>query len=379
MKNRDVVIIGGGVNGLSIAYNLMKSDPSLKVTLLEKGYISSGSTGKCGGGLRTQFTTRESCDIALKSIRIFENLNEELEEDIELRKCGYLILAHSEGELSEFRNNVKIQNSIGVPSRILGEEEIKNSLPAAGGTFVGAEFCGIDGVANPFKTSFAFRDRANSMGAEMITHCEAKNIEHRDERFFVKTKTEEFSSEFLVNAAGMNSGEIAASLGINLPVKPYKHEIFATEVVDHFLDPMVISFSENFYISQTMRGELVGGYSPPDLNSGGDLTPTFDFLLDALGRIAHYIPEIRSLKLLRHWAGNYDVTPDAMPILGEVENIKGFIQANGFSGHGFMLSPFVGRAIASLITGKDEFSDTLKNFSLGRFKDGIIRERAVVG
>ena len=371
------IIIGGGVNGVSIAYNLAKLEEN--VTLIEKGYIASGATGKCGGGIRTQFTTEETCRLALRSSELFDSLAKELSFDIELRKGGYLILAHSDEELEEFKNNVKLQNSVGVPSRILTVEEIEN-FGVEPYDAVGGSFCKMDGVTNPFRVSFGYRDRAREMGAEIRTHEEVLKVSYENEKFKVLTDKGGYEGDFLVNAAGYDSKKIAEMLGVSLPLEPYKHEILATEAMDHFLEPMVMSFSKNFYMSQTVRGELVGGYSPPEAGPTEDLTPTLSFALSVKKLIENHLPQIRSLKLLRQWAGFYDMTPDALPIIGPA-GYERFIQANGFSGHGFMLSPFVGEVIASIVTGSNRcrYSDLISPFSFERFKRGVKRERGVVG
>jgi Glycine/D-amino acid oxidases (deaminating) len=380
-KERDVVIIGAGVNGLSIAYNLAKIDNKLKITVLEKNYVTSGGTGRCGGGIRSQFTTRETCEIAIKSMKIMEDLSKELNTDIELRQGGYLILAHSDEELEDFEKNVSLQNSLNIPSRILDISEIKEIVPGIEiNDVIGASFCNMDGVANPFKVAFGYLDRAREMGVEVITHNEVKDVKLRNDKFLVKTEKNGYSSNWLVNAAGYESRKIAFLLNIDLPILPYEKEIFATEPVDHFLDPMVMSFKKNFYISQTVKRELVGGYSPQEQEPSDSIKSSFSFINHATGIIAQYLPQLKSLKIVRQWAGSYDITPDALSILGPIEEAENFIQANGFSGHGFMLAPFVGRAIGSLIAGKNEYKHVLKNFSYERFKRGEFREeRAVVG
>jgi sarcosine oxidase subunit beta len=371
----DVLVIGGGVNGASIAYNLAKLGEH--VTLIEKNYMTSGATGKCGGGIRTQFTTEETCRVVLESSKLFDSLSKELDCDIELRKGGYLILAHSEAELEDFKSNVRMQNSVGVPSRILGLGEIE-AFGVEPYDAVGASFCDMDGVANPFRVTFGYRDRARELGVNARNHEEVRKISYEREKFRVLTSKDTYEADFVVNAAGYDSKGIAQMLGVSLPLEPYKHEILATEAMDHFLDPMLMSFAKNFYMSQTVRGELVGGYSPHETRPTEDLTSTFSFAVGVKKLIEKHLPQIRSLKLLRQWAGYYDMTPDALPIMGPA-GYERFIQANGFSGHGFMLSPFVGEAIASMIAGSNRYEAFLSPFSFERFKRGVKRERAVVG
>ena len=172
MKNKaDVVIIGGGVNGCSLAYNLTKK--GLKVVLVEKKYLSSGATGACGAGIRQQWSTRENASLAIESVKIFEGLTKELGEDIEFRQGGYLIAIHDEKEMKQAEKNVALQRSLGLKVDILPPEDIPmvvSILDVQGMRAIGATFCPTDGHANPFKTTFAYANAARTEGAEIYTH-----------------------------------------------------------------------------------------------------------------------------------------------------------------------------------------------------------------
>ncbi|MEF8879631.1 MAG: FAD-binding oxidoreductase [Candidatus Thermoplasmatota archaeon] len=379
-KKADVVVIGGGINGCSIAYNLSKKD--MDVVLLEKNYLSSGNTGSCGAGIRQQWSTKENIRLSMGSVKIFENLSEELGEDIELRQGGYLIAVH-DGEMEEAEENVKLQKSMGLDVEILNPDEIKDVVPildVKGMDAVAATFCPSDGHANPFKTTFAYANAAKKLGAEIYTHTEALDIETQDNHVGrVKTRDMEIKTDYVVNAAGTNSACVAKMVDIDLPNTPYRKEIMATERLNPLFEAMVISFKDGIYFSQQREGQIVGGIPIPNEKSGLRRRPTFDFLCHMSKNLTRYAPVLKHVKMLRHWLGFYDVTPDARPILGESKKVKGFIQCNGFSGHGFMISPMVSKMLSDYIAdGKT--SDILERLNLERFKKGKIdEERSVVG
>jgi sarcosine oxidase subunit beta len=172
MKNKaDVVIIGGGVNGCSLAYKLSKK--GLSVVVVEKNYLSSGATGACGAGIRQQWSTHENASLAIQSVKMFEGLSRELGQDIEFRQGGYLIAVHDEKEMNQAEKNVALQRSLGLKVDILKPEEITNVVPildVQGMKAIGATFCPTDGHANPFRTTIAYADAARNLGAEINTH-----------------------------------------------------------------------------------------------------------------------------------------------------------------------------------------------------------------
>ena len=178
MKNKaDVVIIGGGINGCSLAYNLAKK--RVNVVVVEKNYLSSGATGACGAGIRQQWSTKENTKLAIESVKIFEKLNNELGQDIEFRQGGYLIAVHDEKELRQSEKNVAMQRLLGLKVDILNVNEINDIVPildVKGMKVIGATFCPTDGHANPFKTTFAYADAARQKGAEIYTHTKVIGI-----------------------------------------------------------------------------------------------------------------------------------------------------------------------------------------------------------
>ena len=382
MKNKaDVVIIGGGVNGCSLAYQLAKNN--MNVVLFEKRFLTSGATGACGAGIRQQWSTKENTKLAIESVKIFEKLSNELGEDIELRQGGYLIINHDKKDIEQSEKNVKMQRSFGLKVDILDVDEINNIVPVLdvkGINAVGATFCPTDGHANPFKTTFAYANAASKNGANIYTHTNVIDIKVKNKKIAsVKTDKGEVKTSIVVNAAGVRSKEISEIVGIKLPNIPFRKEIMATERLKPMFEAMAISFKDGIYFSQQKEGQIVGGIPIPEERSGYKTMPTYSFIKHMSKTLTRYVPTLKNVNMLRHWTGFYDVTPDARPILGESDKIKGFIQCNGFSGHGFMLSPMVTKLLSDYIAfGKT--NDILENLKLERFKGmKITHEKSIVG
>ena len=377
----DVVIIGGGVNGCSLAYQLAKRD--MKVVLCEKGHLCSGATGRCGAGIRQQWSTRENTELAIKSIQIFERLEKELGLDIGLRQGGYLVVVHDESEMSHAKRNVDMQKALGLDVSILTPDEIGDVVPildVKGMHAVGATFCPTDGHVDPFKTTHAYAQAAISHGAQLHKFTKVVGIKKEKNRIdSVLTDRGKISADFVVNAAGAWSKQIAEMVGVKLPNKPFRKEILVTERVKPLFDAMVISFKDGIYFSQQEEGQVLGGIPIPHEKPGYLTAPTFDFLHHMAKTLARYAPPLKHVNVIRQWTGYYDVTPDARPIIGEVEGVKGFIQCNGFSGHGFMLSPMVTKILTEYMVDR-KTPRILERLNLSRFKGKkIVREISVVG
>jgi sarcosine oxidase subunit beta len=380
-KKADVVIIGGGVNGCSLAYQLSKRN--MKVDLCEAEYLCSGATGRCGAGIRQQWSTQENSELAINSIKIFEGLEKELGQDIGLRQGGYLIIIHDQKELKQAKKNVEMQQNLSLDVSLLTPDKIKDIVPildVKGMHAIGATFCSTDGHVDPFKTTHAYANAAEKHGAHIHKFTKVIGIKKKNNKIeAVITDRGTISTNIVVNAAGAWSKQIAELIGIKLPNKPFRKEILVTERVKPLFDAMVISFKDGIYFSQQEEGQILGGIPIPNEKSGYLTEPTFDFLSHMTKTLARYAPILKHVNVIRQWVGYYDVTPDARPIIGEVEGIKGFIQCNGFSGHGFMLSPMVTKILTEyIVDGKTPH--ILKKLNLNRFKGKkIVREVSVVG
>jgi sarcosine oxidase subunit beta len=379
IKKADIVIIGGGVVGCSIAYNLAKLGAK-NIILLEKNTLASGATGRCGAGIRQQFGTKMNCILARESIKIFENLSQELEYDIELNQGGYLILAYTEKEVNQFKKNVALEQSLNIKARFITVEEAKEIVPPLNTEgILAATFCPTDGHANPFKTNFAYAEAAERLGVKIYTFTEVKEIETENHKIVaVNTDKGKVLTPIVVNAAGGYSGIIGKMVGVDLPVYSQRHQILITEPLDPLFRPMLMSFSRNFYCQQTPHGSIIMGFGDPNERKDGDIGSSWQFAQEMAQKMTAVVPLLKEVSMVRQWAGLYNMSPDAQPILGEHPQIEGFYMAIGFSGHGFMLAPITSKLIAELIL-KRKTSLPIDKLEIGRFERGeLILEPSVV-
>ena len=380
-KTAEAVIIGGGVVGLATAYNLARQGMD-DIVLLEKSYPGSGATGRCGAGIRQQWGTEMNCRLARGSMDIFENMEERLQvdHDIGLKQQGYLLLAFSQSEMEQFRENIELQNSLDIPSREVTPREAKEIVPHLNLTGIrGGAFCPTDGHADPFKVVDAYVQAAARLGVEIYTYTTALNIEQNQQSEITGVMTDKgfISTPRVVNAAGGYSRRVGEMAGLDLPVKPERHEILVTERVEPLQGPMVMSFSYNIYCQQTPKGPFVMGFGDPDEPESLNINSSWQFLQEMAEKAVNLLPILGKLRVIRQWAGLYTITPDRQPIIAESQQAPGFYMATGFSGHGFMIAPMTAIILAEKITGQKPRMDL--DLDLGRFERGdLILEPSVV-
>lgn len=380
-KTADAVIIGGGVNGVSIAYNLAKRGLN-NICVLERNYLASGSTGRCGAGVRAQWGTEMNLTMAMASVRMFENMNEELayDDDIEFNQGGYLLLAYTDAGWEQFRQNVQLQKAHGLQVEMLTPDEAREVVPHLNtDQLLGATFCPSDGHCNPFKVTDAYAKAARRLGVEVYTNTAVTAIVREGDKLKgVQTNRGFIASPLVVNAAGGWSQDIAAMVDLLIPTYSERHQILITEPVEQMQKPMVMSFHHNLYCQQTPHGSFIMGLGDPTEQPGYNTEASWQFLQEMAQKITWLLPPLKNIRVVRQWAGLYNMTPDATPILGPVEEVPGFYLAVGFSGHGFMLAPAVGVLVAESILGQ-ESELPLAPMSLDRFAQGkLFKEPSVV-
>lgn len=379
-ESADAVIIGGGAIGCSVAFNLAYRGLG-KVILLEREYLTAGSTGRCGAGIRQQWGTEINCLLARRSCQIFSTLPDLLKTDfdIEFRQSGYLLLAYEEPEADLLRGNVGLQQSLGIPSYLLSPEDAVDLVPElnANGVLL-ASFCQEDGHVNPFRVTFAYAEAASNLGAFIRTFCPAIKIESRGGCVYsVITPHGRIYTPVVINAAGPLAAEVGRLAGLTHPVEPERHQILVTEPLEPIMGPMIVSLHHKVYCQQVPHGGFLMGLGNPQEPKGINFSSSWDFLLTMARNIVNMLPILRSVCVVRQWAGHYGVSPDSQPIVGESDELGGYFLALG-CGKGFMLSPVIGELVASLIVG-DHTELPVEKLHERRFESGqLIVEPAVV-
>ncbi|MCL2684543.1 MAG: FAD-binding oxidoreductase [Synergistaceae bacterium] len=352
-KNRaDVVIVGGGILGVATAYYLAKFG-RCDVVVLEKGTICSGSTGRCGAGIRAQWGTEMNCRLAIAALDIFETLDDELGQPTGLNQGGYLLVAYSGKEFDNLKKGMALQNSLGIKSRTVTLAEARGICPALDGSdAAGFNYHQRDGHADPFLTTFAYIEAAKRLGVSCFRHTEVTGINVRgDKAVGVDTTAGHIDADVVINCAGPFAQTVARMAGIELPNWGERHEIMITEPVEPGVCPsMLMSFSGNYYIQQRPNGSIICGMSPEGHPQDYELHATWQFIRRMSQVLAKMLPVTKSIRVVRHWSGLYDMTPDGSPIIGETD-VKNFCHSAGYSGHGFMLAPIAGKVLAQHLTG----------------------------
>lgn len=375
MKAR-AVIIGGGVQGLSLAYRLAQNGWT-DVIVCEKSHLNSGASARNGGGIRAQWSTSANIEIMLEALHLFETFSSRLGTNIWFRQDGYIFIAKSNEQAESFVNNVALQNEHGIPSRILSPRDIKAMVPQINmnGIVAGA-FHQKDGVLFPFPVLWGYARAAKSLGVRILTFTEVTDIKTKSGKIEkVITDKGDIETSIVVNATASWAPEIGKMVGVSLPNKAEKHEAIVTEPLHPFLGPNLVPMDCGMYVTQTMRGEIFACGGHPTENI--DYDATFGFIRYISGLLIDLLPVTGEIKLLRQWAGYYDITPDTNPILGPVKELEGFIQLHGFMGHGFMMAPVMARIMADYLT-KDTPHPIIEKCSLSRFEGELLEAETMI-
>jgi len=387
----EVVVIGAGIMGLAIAYHLARLGTK-DVVVVDKGYLCGGASGRNGGGVRAQWSSEANVRLMQESIRMCREFANEMKINVWFRQGGYLFLARTEEVRRSLEKSVAVQNGCGLATRMLSPKEAKRIVPELGESLVAASYNADDGVVFPWPFVWGFAQAAVKLGVQVATFTEVVGFDTEGDRIrAVRTQPapgaprskaaapRTIRASRVVNACGAWSPDVARLLGVELPNKPHRHEICSTEPLKPWLKPLVADLESGLYFSQSTRGEIVGGIGlsrvPPGLNQ--ESSHAF------LGRYAKALttacPLLGRVKVLRQWAGCYDLTPDHNPIVGPVDEISGFYQASGFMGHGFMMAPIVGKLIAQYIVEGVPLP-MFERWNLRRFKEGkLLSESMIIG
>jgi sarcosine oxidase subunit beta len=380
----DVLIVGGGIMGLALAYHLALRG-TREVVVLERGYLASGASGRNGGGIRMQWSTATNIRLMQESMELCKKFAGELGVNIWLRQGGYLFLATSDKERQRMERNVALQNENGVETRLLTPREARDVVPELEvGEVVSACYNSRDGILFPWPFLWGYANQAAARGVEIHTFTGVEGIEPVSDGFLVRTikgtTRATIKARRVINAAGAWSPEIARMVGVELPNHPHRHEILSTEPLKPFLTPMVSVLRSGLYFSQSMRGEIVTGITVHDKDTGQvEMGSRLVFLSTLAREIVRFMPRFAGVKVLRQWAGPYDVSPDGNPIVGEPAGLPGFYLSCGFVGHGFMMAPVVAKIYGEYLTGGPRH-EIFDRWRLSRFAEGKLEaEEMIIG
>ncbi|WP_333737240.1 NAD(P)/FAD-dependent oxidoreductase [Streptomyces sp. IBSBF 2806] len=358
-RHASVVVIGGGVMGASITYHLAAAGVR-DVLLLERDELAAGSTSKAAGGVRAQFSDELNIQLGARSLEAFARFGEEIGPDIGLRRVGYLFLLSTAQEVASFEAGVRLQNALGVPSRMIDPAEARRLSPSIRTDgLLAAAFSPDDGHCTPEAVVHGYAAAARRCGARVLRHTEVTGIEREGAAITaVRTTLGPIATNTVICAAGAWSRAVGAMAGVDLPVQPLRRQVAVTEPVPGLPPdlPMTIDFTSSLYFHAEGRGLLVG-MSDPD-ERPGFATDTHDRWIPRLAAaMERRAPALLDLRRTGGWAGLYEITPDHNALIGEASTVSRFLYATGFSGHGFLQGPAVGEVVRDLYLGRVPFVD----------------------
>ena len=367
--------------GASTAYHLAARGLTNIVLLEREAYLGQGATGRCAGGVRYQFATEINIQLSRVSLPMLERFPEEIGQEVNYRKCGYLFVLTDEQDIPQFRHNLELQNQLGLGTEWLSGDEIRRRLPsmhfedALAGTFNPR-----DGLVDPNSVVLGYSRAALGMGVQVFNQTEVLSIEVENERVAgVGTNSGSIQTRCVINAAGPWASQIGNMAGLQIPVQAIRRQMFTTTALpDLPVDfPFVIDFTQSLYLHREGIGLLIGMSNQKE-KAGYDQSVDPEFELVNLEAAARRMPALENVRRASHWAGLYEVTPDAHPIYGPTD-VDGFLLVAGFSGHGFMHGPVSGKLMAEYVLDGSFQSVNVAALDLARFAEGrAIQEYNVV-
>jgi sarcosine oxidase, subunit beta len=381
-RQAQIVVIGGGVMGASTAYHLALRGCSDVVLLEKQPFFGLGATGKCAGGIRYQFSTEINVRLSQLSLPMLVRFEEETGQAIDLRWCGYLFLLTNQDDVNKFHYNVAMQNRLGVPTQWLSAEEVPRLVPLMEtGDVQAGTFHAGDGLADPNGVVAGYIAAGRRLGVRALTDVAVTSIDtDRGQVQAVQTTAGRIACQAFVNAAGPWSALVSDMAGIPLPVTAIRRQMLTTTPIPELpVDfPFVIDFARSLYFHREGEGILTGMSNP-------DEPPGFDERVDEAWEMTHMDAAIGRLPILANagrlsaWAGLYEVTPDAHPVIGRVPELDGYYLITGFSGHGFMHGPAAGLLLSEIILDGQATSLDISSLEYQRFRAGrLIQEYNVI-
>jgi sarcosine oxidase subunit beta len=378
-SSADVVVIGAGIMGLAIAYELSRLPGARSILVLDEGYLCGGASGRNGGGVRAQWSDELSVQLMLESLGEFREFAGRHRINTWYREGGYLFLARDQARARELETSVEVQNAAGHGTRLVEPREVPKIVPelSTEGVLV-ASYNPNDAVVFPWPFGWGYAEGAVAGGVQIRTFVKVQGIDVSAGAVGgVETSKGRVTAPVVVVAAGALSPGVAKTAGVELPTHPHRHEICATEPLKPWLTPLVADLTDGLYFSQSTRGEIVGGIGNSRVPEGAVQTSSARFLSLYARALTARCPRLGAVKVLRQWAGLYDISPDQRPIVGEASGVRGLYLSSGFMGHGFMMAPVMGKRLSRLIAG-GQASAEIQAWSLDRFRTGRLLEGGMI-
>jgi len=381
LESADFVIIGAGIVGCSVAYHLAKRRAG-KIVVLERDEIGRGATADAAGGIRLQFSSETNIRLSLLSFEYWEHFSDLFGVDIGLHQHGYLFLLTRPEHVVAFQSSLALQQSLGIPAEWVTPDDIARLQPAIRtDDLLGGTYCPRDGWCDPYSATMGFARAARELGVTISERRPVTGFEISDGRIrAVETPTGPIACGTAVLCTGPWTGVVGKLAGIELPVQPYRRMSFVTDRFDPVPKtvPMTIEYETSLYFHPEGDGFLFG-MANPDEPPGFDKTVDPEWMRVTIEALCRRAPVFEQARIRRGWAGLYEVTPDHNPLIGWVEDIPGLAVAAGFSGHGFMHGPAVGRCMAELLLDGHPQSVDVSPFAPSRFHRGqLVPERNVI-
>lgn len=375
-----VVVVGAGIMGLSVAYNLARFGVD-RIVVVDAGYLCGGASGRNGGGVRAQWSSETNIRLMRRSIQLCEEFATKMRINVWFREGGYLFLARSEERAKQLSESVELQREHGLPTRMLDPSDVARLVPGLDTSrLVAASYNPKDAVVFPWPFVWGYARECARLGVDIHTHTRVTDLETEGNRITgVVTDRGRIRTPRVICAAGAWSPQITKLVGLDLPSHPHRHEICSTEPLKPFLKPFVGDLATGLYFSQSMRGEIVGGISNARVPEGLDQGSSLRFLALYARSLTRAMPELGGVRILRQWSGCYDITPDGNPLVGRVDEVEGLILTSGFMGHGFMMAPIMGELLARHLLF-DEEPELFERWNLRRYREGkLLSESMILG
>ena len=373
METADVVIVGGGIAGCALAYQLAKR--KVDVVLLERETLGSQSTGKCAGGVRQQFSMEANVRLQRLSVQLLQGFEQETGHPADFRQIGYLFVLTLPQQVEDFRHNMEMWHRVGVTeSRWVDPAEAAGMVPVLNiEDVLGCTFCPTDGIASPADVTSGYAAAARRFGARMKEGVEVVGIDVAAGRVQgVRTSAGDIATRLVFNSAGAWSASIGRMAGLEIPVLPYRRHIAVTDTFPAVprTTPMTVDFRTSLYFHPEGDGVLIG-MSDRSEAPGFGTDVNWEFLDKMFEQAARRAPALAGAGVKTAWAGLYEITPDHQAILGPIGEVEGFWCAAGFSGHGFMQAPAAALLVTQLLMDKRCDID-ISSFAFDRFARGVL-------